>query len=278
MSNDGMPVIRIRDVQVILTAPNGIRLVVVKVITDQPGLYGLGCATFTQRPLAVAAAVEHYLKPFAIGRDVARIEDFYQAAYVSSYWRSGPVLNNALSGIDEALWDIKGKVAGLPIYQLLGGKCREAVPVYVHASGDSFGQVEERARAYMEQGFRHVRCQVGIAGMSTYGSRGGGGMAALDPAQARTWEPSAYVHTVPKLFEHLRLTLGDDVELLHDVHERIRPFWASGWPRRSSPTGYSSWKTCSRPRTMATLPRCGSNAPRPWPWASCSSTRPSMCL
>ncbi len=223
MSNDGMPVIRIRDVQVILTAPNGIRLVVVKVVTDQPGLYGLGCATFTQRPLAVAAAVEHYLKPFAIGRDVARIEDFYQAAYVSSYWRSGPVLNNALSGIDEALWDIKGKVAGLPIYQLLGGKCREAVPVYVHASGDSFGQVEERARAYMEQGFRHVRCQVGIAGMSTYGSRGGGGMAALDPAQTRTWEPSAYVHTVPKLFEHLRLTLGDDVELLHDVHERIPP-------------------------------------------------------
>jgi len=223
MSDTGSPSPRIRDVQVILTAPNGIRLVVVKVITDQPGLYGLGCATFTQRPLAVAAAVEHYLKPFAIGRDATRSEDFYQAAYVSSYWRSGPVLNNALSGVDEALWDIKGKLAGLPVYQLLGGRCREAVPVYVHASGDSFTEVEERARAFMEQGFRYVRCQVGIQGMSTYGSRAGSGMAALDPAQARTWEPTTYVRTVPRLFEHLRLTLGEDVELLHDVHERVPP-------------------------------------------------------
>jgi mannonate dehydratase len=223
MSNNGSPIPRIRDVQVILTAPNGIRLVVVKVITDQPGLYGLGCATFTQRPLAVAAAVEHYLKPFALGRDATRSEDFYQAAYVSSYWRSGPVLNNALSGVDEALWDIKGKLAGLPIYQLLGGKCREAVPVYVHASGDSFSEVEERARAFMEQGFRYVRCQVGIQGMSTYGNRTGGGMAALDPAQTRTWEPSTYVHTVPKLFDHLRNKLGEDVELLHDAHERVPP-------------------------------------------------------
>ena len=95
--------VKISDVQVILTAPNGIRLVIVKVLTDQPGLYGLGCATFTQRPLAVVSAIKDYLRPFAIGRDVDRIEDFYQAAFVSSYWRSGPVLNNALSGIDQAL-------------------------------------------------------------------------------------------------------------------------------------------------------------------------------
>ncbi len=223
MSEAGSPQVTIRDVQTILTAPAGIRLVVVKVLTSEPGLYGLGCATFTQRALAVATAIDEYLKPFVIGRDVDRIDDLFQAAYVSSYWRSGPVLNNALSGIDQALWDIKGKRAGMPVYQLLGGKCREAVPVYVHASGHDAVEVEERARAYMEQGFRHIRCQVGIPGLSTYGSRGGATLPAFDPAQTRTWEPGPYIRAVPKLFEHLRNTLGEEVELLHDVHERIPP-------------------------------------------------------
>ncbi|MCD6520445.1 MAG: starvation-sensing protein RspA [Anaerolineae bacterium] len=222
-SEAGLHPVKIADVKVILTAPNGIRLVVVKVLTSEPGLYGLGCATFTQRPLAVATAIEKYLKPFVIGRDVDRIEDIFQAAYVSSYWRSGPVLNNALSGIDQALWDIKGKRANMPVYQLLGGKCREAVPVYVHASGQDFKEVEEKARAFMEQGFRYIRCQVNIPGLTTYGSKGGKVIPALDHSQTRTWEPTPYVRTIPKLFEHLRVTLGDDVELLHDVHERIPP-------------------------------------------------------
>ncbi len=213
--------VTIQDVQTILTAPDGIRLVVVKIVTSEPGLYGLGCATFTQRPMAVAAAIDEYLKPFLIGRDVDRIEDIYQAAYVSSYWRSGPVLNNALSGVDEALWDIKGKRANMPVYQLFGGKCREAVPVYTHASGNSPEEVEEQARGYMAQGFRYIRVQMNIQGLSTYGSQSGKIIPALNPAQTRTWEPTPYVIAVPKLIEHLRLALGDEVELLHDVHERI---------------------------------------------------------
>ncbi len=216
-------IVRIQDVKVILTAPNGIRLVVVKVLTDQPGLYGVGCATFTQRPLAVASAVEDYLKPFAIGRDVDRIEDLYQAAYVSSYWRSGPVLNNALSGLDQALWDIKGKRAGMPLYQLLGGRCREAVPLYTHASGSDVHEVEDRVRQYMGQGFRHIRVQMAVPGLSTYGNRAGQMVSALDPNQTRTWEASPYVRSVPKLLEHLRVSLGDEIELLHDVHERVPP-------------------------------------------------------
>jgi mannonate dehydratase len=223
MSEKGLPPLKITDVKVILTAPDHIRLVVVKVTTSEPGLYGLGCATFTQRPLAVASAIEDYLKPFVIGRDVDRIEDIWQAAYVSSYWRSGPVLNNAMSGIDEALWDIKGKRVNMPVYQLLGGKCREAVPVYVHPSGKDFNEVEEKARAYLEQGYRYLRVQVAIPGLSTYGSRSGAVMPALDPHQRHTWEPTPYVRTVPKLLEHLRVNLGDEVELLHDVHERIPP-------------------------------------------------------
>lgn len=223
---------RITAVRVICTAPDGIRLVVVKVETSDPGLYGLGCATFTQRPLAVVAAIEHYLVPLAIGRSVHDIEDIYQAAFVSSYWRSGPVLNNALSGIDMALWDIKGKLAGMPVYQLFGGRCRVAAPLYAHASGANFAEVEDDARNYLEQGFRYIRCQVAVPGYATYGVAGGQTGASRQPYHLRLtqdpWDPATYCRLVPRLFAHLRLTLGDEPELLHDVHERVPPISAIG--------------------------------------------------
>jgi mannonate dehydratase len=221
-------VISIIRVRPICTAPDGIRLVVVKVETSEPGLYGLGCATFTQRPLTVVAAISEYLEPFLIGRDVDDIEDIYQSAYVSSYWRSGPVLNNALSGVDMALWDIKGKRAGMPVYQLLGGKCRIAAPLYAHASGRDFAEVEDRARALMEQGFWHVRCQVSVPGYSTYGS-------IIAAKGDEPWEPGPYCRLIPKMFEYLRGQLGEDVELLHDVHERVPPIMAMQLARDLEP-------------------------------------------
>ncbi len=225
-TRDGQFAVRIRNVRAICTAPDGIRLVVVKVETTEPELYGLGCATFTQRPLAVVEAVEHYLAPLLIGRDVHDIEDIFQASYVSSYWRGGPVLNNALSGVDMALWDIKGKIAGLPVYQLLGGKCRQAATLYAHASGRDIDEVEDHARHLLELGFRYIRCQVAVPGSSTYGVSQQRTDPArpehLEPLQA-PWDAAAYCRIVPKLFEELRTRLDPSVELLHDIHERISP-------------------------------------------------------
>jgi mannonate dehydratase len=218
----GLPAPIIKDVAVIATAPAGLRLSVVKVTTDQAGLYGYGCATFTQRAELVNAAVEKYLRPFLIGKPADRIEDIWQACYNSSYWRNGPVLNNAISGVDQALWDIKGRQAGMPVYQLLGGKCREAVDCYTHASGAEIQQTIDRARQFMEQGFRHVRVQVGVPGMEGYGSaRGGAPMSGLHDGPV--FEPAYYIRRALKLFEECRKQLGDEVELLHDVHERVSP-------------------------------------------------------
>ena len=162
--------IRITGVRTILTAPENTTLVVVRIDTSEPGLYGLGCATFTQRARAVAEAVDSFLAPQLIGRDPADITDIASSLLVSSYWRYGPVLNNALSGVDMALWDLKGKQAGLPVWQLLGGRCRTAVPVYAHASGRDANEVEDAVRAYVEAGYRYVRCQVGVPGALTYGA------------------------------------------------------------------------------------------------------------
>src|SRR5512136_2387534 len=144
-----MAPVTIKDIQVVTTQPQRQRLVIVKVITSEPGLYGWGCATFTQRFHAVQAAIEHHLKPFLIGREVQRIEDTWQHLMVNGYWRNGPVLNNAISGIDMALWDIKGKQAGMPVYQLLGGKCREAAAVYTHADGSDPQEVTANVQKFM---------------------------------------------------------------------------------------------------------------------------------
>ncbi len=181
-------------------------------------MYGLGCATFTQRIHAVKAAIDRHLKPFLIGRDVDRIEEIWQMSMVHGYWRNGPVLNNAVSGIDQALWDIKGKRAGMPLYQLLGGKTREAAAVYVHADGRDVQEVEDNARQFMEQGYQYIRIQMG-----------GYGGQQLDRARPQNapdgayYDPRAYSRNMLQMIAHVRAQLGDKIELLHDIHERLHP-------------------------------------------------------
>jgi len=213
-----MASITIKDVKTILTQPEGQRLIVVKVITSEPGLYGLGCATFTQRFHAVQAAIEGHIKPFVIGRDVSRIEEIFRMGMVNGYWRNGPVLNNAISGIDIALWDIKGKMANMPVYQLLGGKCREGAAVYTHADGREPKEVEDNVRKFMEQGYRYIRIQMG----------GYGGKAPImakpeGAPDGAYYDPRAYMRNMLRMMEHVRSAVGDEIELLHDVHERLAP-------------------------------------------------------
>jgi mannonate dehydratase len=213
--------ITITDVRTILTQPAGARLVVVKVETSEPGLYGLGCATFTQRCHAVAAAVEQHLKPFALGRDVTRSEDFFQHGLVNGYWRNGPVLNNALSGLDMALWDIKGKLAGMPVYDLLGGKCREAATVYAQADGRDAAEVLANVQKLHALGYRYIRVQLGLYTGHTEAAHKPEG--ALPGAY---YDPRDYARATLAMLEYIRAQVGDTVELLHDVHERLRPIEA----------------------------------------------------
>lgn len=218
--------VTIKDLQVITTQPLNQRLIVVKVITSEPGLFGLGCATFTQRFHAVRETLERHFKSLLIGRDVSRIEDIWQVLMVNGYWRHGPVLNNAISGVDMALWDIKGKMAGMPVYQLLGGKSREAAAVYVHADGTTVPEVIENARALIASGYRHIRLQMGLyGGKHTNLARPDGSL------EGAYFDPRAYSRATISMLEAARDALGDEIEILHDIHERLQPIDAMAFAK-----------------------------------------------
>ncbi|MEM7369156.1 MAG: enolase C-terminal domain-like protein [Bacteroidota bacterium] len=229
----GLAPITITNVKAIATAPQGIELIVVKVETSEPGLYGIGCATFRQRAHSVVVAVNQYLNEFCKGKDPDNIEDIWQTAYVSSYWRNGPVLNNALSGLDQALWDIKGKRANMPVYQLLGGKCRFAIDCYTHGRGNSVEELVDHVQEHIGNGFRHVRIQMGgygaayvAKGKDYYSSKPrtpdfkGAGFGRPKDNYMNSY---AYMKSVPAIFEAVRKSCGEEVELLHDIHERLLP-------------------------------------------------------
>lgn len=220
---------QIADIQVILTCP-GRNFVTVKITTDD-GLSGVGDATLNGRELAVAAYLQEHVTAALIGRDPLRSEDIWHYLYRGAYWRRGPVTMTAIAGIDTALWDIKGKAAGLPVYQLLGGRSREAVTVYGHASGATIDEAVASAMGYLGSSYQAVRVQSAIPGLdSTYGVGGvvGAGPQAYEPAESalpaeNTWDTNAYLAHVPQLIAAVRSEAGPTPRLLHDVHHRLSP-------------------------------------------------------
>ncbi|WP_158917281.1 D-mannonate dehydratase ManD [Caulobacter sp. S45] len=220
--------IKITGAKVIVTCP-GRNFVTLKIETDQ-GVYGLGDATLNGRELAVASYLTDHVIPCLIGRDAHRIEDIWQFLYRGAYWRRGPVTMSAIAAVDMALWDIKGKVAGLPLYQLLGGASRDGVMVYAHANGVSIEETLERAEHYIAQGYKAVRLQSGVPGLkSTYGvskDKDRYEPADADIPSENLWSTEKYLRSVPALFEAGREKLGWDVHLLHDIHHRLTPIEA----------------------------------------------------
>jgi mannonate dehydratase len=209
---------KITDIRAILTAPEGINLIIVKVETDQKNLYGLGCATFAYRELAVKCVVEDYLKPLLVGKDVHQIEDIWHLMYHNAYWRNDAISNNAISGVDMALWDIKGKIAGLPVYDLIGGKSREGVLFYRHVNGSSISEITGKIEALLKENTRHIRIQWGLYGGIT--------KTLNKPKDAQPGiylNSQSYIQDTILMFEQVRKHFGFDIELIHDVHERLSP-------------------------------------------------------
>jgi mannonate dehydratase len=220
--------VTIRDLKVFLTMPQDQPLIIVKIETSEPGLHGVGCATFTQRFMAVKTALEEHLRPLVLGRDVDRIEETWHLMHVNGYWRNGPVVNNAMSGIDQALWDIKGKRANMPVYDLLGGKVREAAPVYRHADGNSLEAIADSVARHVEQGVGHMRVQFGGYGKHDIANRPEG---ALDGAY---FHPLRYTQNAVKAIAHVREKFPD-LELVHDVHSRLSPAEAVSFAKEVEP-------------------------------------------
>ncbi|PLR20300.1 bifunctional D-altronate/D-mannonate dehydratase [Caulobacter zeae] len=220
--------LKITAARVIVTCP-GRNFVTLKIETSD-GVYGIGDATLNGRELAVASYLNDHVIPCLIGRDAHQIEDIWQYLYKGAYWRRGPVTMSAIAAVDMALWDIKAKVANLPLYQLLGGACRTGVMVYGHANGASIEETLDNAAVYAEQGYKAIRLQSGVPGLKTvYGVSKD--RFFYEPADAALpseslWSTEKYLRSVPPLFEAAREKLGWDVHLLHDVHHRLTPIEA----------------------------------------------------
>jgi mannonate dehydratase len=214
---------------VIVSCP-GRNFVTLKIETEE-GVYGIGDATLNGREKAVVAYLEDHVIPVLIGRDAHRIEDIWQYLYKGAYWRRGPVTMSAIAAVDTALWDIKAKAAGLPLYQILGGASREGVLVYGHANGADIGETADAVGRYRDMGYRAIRAQSGVPGVKGAYGVGKGGLY-YEPADSAlpeetVWSTPHYLRHAPKLFERLRAEHGEEIELLHDVHHRLTPIEAA---------------------------------------------------
>lgn len=227
---------RITDGKVVVCSP-GRNFVTLKLETDD-GVYGLGDATLNGRELAVASYLSDHVLPLLEGRDARRIEDIWQSLYKGGYWRRGPVTMTAIGAVDTALWDIKGKALGVPVYQLLGGASRDAVLVYGHASGATPADTVEAVSRYAARGYKAIRAQCGVPGVShAYGIGAGDDYEPAKPGLApeERWSSERYLAFIPSLFERLRGEFGSDLHLLHDVHHRLTPIEAGRLGRALEP-------------------------------------------
>ena len=220
---------KITNARVIVCSP-GRNLVTLKIETDQ-GLTGLGDATLNGRELAVAAYLTEHVIPCLIGRDAHQIEDIWQYLYKGAYWRRGPVTMTAIAAVDTALWDLKAKAAGMPLYQLLGGKSRTGVMVYGHANGTDIEHTVDEVLRYADMGYRAIRAQGGVPGMDKVYGVDASGSRFYEPADSdlpaeHDWSTEKYLLHTPKLFERIREKLGFEHHLLHDVHHRLTPIEA----------------------------------------------------
>jgi mannonate dehydratase len=228
---------KIVDARVIVCSP-GRNFVTLKVITDD-GIHGVGDATLNGRELAVASYLGEHVIPLLIGKDARRIEDMWQYLYKGAYWRRGPVTMTAISAVDTALWDIKGKSLGVPVYQLLGGQSRDRVLVYGHANGADVAETLQAVARHVAAGWKAVRAQSGIEGLaSTYGVGAAG--KPYEPAEKglpseASWSTERYLDSVPRLFERVRREVGPHIHLLHDVHHRLTPIEAARLGRQLEP-------------------------------------------
>ncbi|GAA2703496.1 D-mannonate dehydratase ManD [Actinoplanes palleronii] len=219
---------RITEARVIVCSP-GRNFVTLKIVTED-GVSGVGDATLNGRELAVAAYLREHVVPALIGRDARRIEDTWQYLYKGAYWRRGPVTMSAVAAVDTALWDILGKVAGVPVYRLLGGRSREGVTVYGHASGSTSDALLSEISHYVRLGYRAVRVQSGVPGLpSVYGVSEG---MTYEPASAAVpvesvWDTDRYLDHLPRVFADVRAEFGPGLKLLHDVHHRLTPIEAA---------------------------------------------------
>ncbi|MDU0252001.1 D-galactonate dehydratase family protein [Streptomyces sp. PU10] len=239
---------KITAADVVVTSPG--RNFVTLRITTEDGLTGLGDATLNGRELAVEAYLREHVAPLLLGRDAHAVEDTWQYLYRGAYWRRGPVTMAAVAAVDTALWDIKGKAAGMPVYQLLGGACRRGALAYGHASGRDIPEVLDSVREHLADGFRAVRIQSGIPGLdSVYGvaasAAGEGERYDYEPARRtgtthprpteETWDTRAYLRHMPTVFEAVRHTFGPELPLLHDGHHRMTPIQAARLGRDLEP-------------------------------------------
>jgi len=220
---------KITDARVIVTCP-GRNFVTLKLLTDE-GVHGVGDATLNGRELSVASYLRDHVIPCLLDRDPRRIEDTWQYLYRGAYWRRGPVTMRAIAAVDVALWDIKAKLANMPLYELLGGRSREGVLVYGHANGEDIEATVRAVQRYLELGYKAIRAQCGVPGLSaTYGvSKGDLHYEPADSYLPReiVWDSRAYLTLVPRLFSRLRDTYGEEVQLLHDAHHRLTPLEAA---------------------------------------------------